>query len=523
MRGIRNKRIFYLMMMCFGLYCTIQKFKPKKLINLFRFSKMKVKITILFLLSIFIFFSIGDLTSAEISVTEKVGYKLWLFGKVKYVKLITDENGKVHFMLVIRKPFLGYKREIFVLDGIKVAKFSFIESIIFSKKNFNYAFLGYKGYNQYLVINGKVITSIYQFFITPLNERLPKINDLKFNNNGKKLAFILITPEEDNDKILTKNYLCFYENGKTKILSEIFYPYALSSDLNSFAYAKKENNKICIYLNNEKLMEYSNEHVKEIKNMSFIQDTENLSFILIKSNGKYYMVINRNSGPEYDYINNIVFSPNGKKYAYLAYNKNKSLVVLNGIEGPKFEFIYDDMSFTPDSKHLVYIANQGGEKSRIRFIPPTGGLWCIVVDNSIIAKNSAIRMVDYNQTLDKFSYITNEGGYPNILFQAEEGNWFLIHNDKKIGPFIFIDNLTINQRNNNVAYTINLGGKWKGNRNYKYIKGGKWYLMLNDQILKLRYNKIYQIVEHGKGFYYIAKRRRKIIIGNVSLLNNNIE
>jgi Tol biopolymer transport system component len=100
-----------------------------------------------------------------------------------------------------------------------------------------------------------------------------------------------------------------------------------------------------------------------------------LVFVMDSPNG-IRVVVDGIPGPHYDSIasgsNAIVFSPDGKRIAYVAKKKGKSVPVVDGKEGPEFDDIGDgSVAFSPDSQHIAYAG-------------PIGGSWFIGLDGQVL-------------------------------------------------------------------------------------------------------------------------------------------
>lgn len=80
------------------------------------------------------------------------------------------------------------------------------------------------------------------------------------------------------------------------------------------------------------------------------------------------MIVDGESGPQFDHIFYPVFSPDSRRLAYCARNGNRQFVVADGVAGPEYDEIHRWFPmFTNDSRHLLYWARRG-EK------------WLLVVD-----------------------------------------------------------------------------------------------------------------------------------------------
>jgi sugar lactone lactonase YvrE len=76
-----------------------------------------------------------------------------------------------------------------------------------------------------------------------------------------------------------------------------------------------------------------------------------LAYVAMKGGGqKEFVVVDGVSGPEYDVIagNSPVFSPDGKRTAYIANKNRRQFVVVNGKQGPDFAAIAGGPFFRVD-------------------------------------------------------------------------------------------------------------------------------------------------------------------------------
>jgi hypothetical protein len=74
------------------------------------------------------------------------------------------------------------------------------------------------------------------------------------------------------------------------------------------------------------------------------------------------IVAGGSESPSYDAAGNVVFSPDGKRSAYIAVSSKRCSVVLDGNEGKRYDDVsMGSLAFSPDSKHLAYLAKQDGK------------------------------------------------------------------------------------------------------------------------------------------------------------------
>jgi hypothetical protein len=104
--------------------------------------------------------------------------------------------------------------------------------------------------------------------------------------------------------------------------------------------------------------EVDNEAFEE--DIAFSADRGRVAYVMPCKNG-YKVVIDGIEGDEYDEVGPPVFSPDNKHVAYAAMRGDKCLVVIDGVEGKEYDGIYTDeqnITFSPDGKRLAYLARR---------------------------------------------------------------------------------------------------------------------------------------------------------------------
>lgn len=76
------------------------------------------------------------------------------------------------------------------------------------------------------------------------------------------------------------------------------------------------------------------------------------------------MVVDGQPGAEYDWASDVTFSPDGKRFAYVAsigqtYPGTKWLAVVDGRPSEEYVAFVIEPTFSPDSKHVAYEAKKG--------------------------------------------------------------------------------------------------------------------------------------------------------------------
>src|SRR6185437_9354225 len=81
-------------------------------------------------------------------------------------------------------------------------------------------------------------------------------------------------------------------------------------------------------------------------------------------------------GPPFDGVSNIILSRDGKRSAYIAQRGEFQCVVTDGTPGRDYDWIVPGLSFSPDSRHIVYVADhllRGEAKQEFIVVDTTEG------------------------------------------------------------------------------------------------------------------------------------------------------
>jgi WD40 repeat protein len=256
-----------------------------------------------------------------------------------------------------------------------------------------------------------------------------------------------------------------------------------SPDSKHVAYSArtKEGKNVLIVDGVETLVEGINVTVNVIL---FSPDSKRTAYF-VEAGGKRYVVIDGKKGKEYDgdaynkkvrrpsdsYDTEILragtqipfFSPDSKRYAYIAQSGGKWMVVVDGAEGKAYDDIvyfsgYGDTVFSPDSKHVSYMAVSGGKKSLVidgREIE--GGVWppvfspddkqiayvvqkgesafCLVVDDKPQKEYSSVAPPVFSPDSKHIAHLAKDGEESFAVIDGVEGkkypkNWF-------VGPIVY--------------------------------------------------------------------------------------
>ena len=110
-------------------------------------------------------------------------------------------------------------------------------------------------------------------------------------------------------------------------------------------------------------VEYSRVISDDQKHIAFTVKTNGGEFVMVDGvAGKTYKSILRMPLTEAGVQQQINFSPDGRRVAYVAKRGEKFLVVVDGQEGPEYEGLrVGAPNFSPDSRRLAYFAERGGK------------------------------------------------------------------------------------------------------------------------------------------------------------------
>jgi hypothetical protein len=200
----------------------------------------------------------------------------------------------------------------------------------------------------------------------------------------------------------------------------------------------------------------------------------------VRKGSKWYVVIDGKEGPAYDEISRsaITFSPDGKRFAYGARKSDRWFVVLDGKAFPEdgHDFV-GYFAFSPDSKKFVYAARKGNQQSFV--VNGKAGRMYNVTSEPVFSPDSkhlAYIAIDSNNlqciVLDgkegkEYKWVTNpmfSSDSKHIAYSVmKEGEKRLVVVDGKEGPVYemqrAIDPVIFGPNDNRVAYGAMKGGK----------------------------------------------------------------
>jgi len=171
-----------------------------------------------------------------------------------------------------------------------------------------------------------------------------------------------------------------------------------------------------------------------------------------------------------------MFSPDCTRTAYRAVNYgenppagNKWFVVIDGEEGDEYQTA-DEVTFSPDSKHVAYMADGGVYLDRVQVKSP-GGTVCeddgllfspdsehLVYVVELNSKKSVVVDEVPDKQYDKIGTIVFSPDSNHLAYGAKTGNnWFIVVDGIPGKPYDSIENIVFSPDSKHLAYVARVG------------------------------------------------------------------
>lgn len=457
----------------------------------------------IFLIFILIFilspslFAKRNISRFQIGETQKYQNYKYIKENSKGISYMFDENGK----------------EYFVYNGKKQTTYDDIVNIVYTSNNENYAYVGMENKIYEIVHNGKKIKStrneIKNLFIT--DKYLAYIETI----NGKDSLFlinkIIAKYDEITDGIFFENgsYIISVRDGKNY---KIFENKKLIADSRSRPLIKEKRGCLFIVISpltanmplvgrdvpKENLHAYMIENYNKYKldKIEVFKSLKSVGDIYISDSGESFVFIaeevgfksktvftNNKKHRDIISVNEVVFSPNGKRYLFSAKRAQGDYVIGDDDQFGPYKDGIVDMAFTPNSKKWGYLGRNkvrtavvvGGEGFSAYYyagnLKPSedGKIWSLIASSTgnlyYVTKNRIdgksyknIYAMDMSKSGKKLGYVAETSkGETKIILNEKESEYY---GDAKT-PFIFIeDNYEVwTSRENNKSYMMINGEK----------------------------------------------------------------
>lgn len=186
---------------------------------------------------------------------------------------------------------------------------------------------------------------------------------------------------------------------------------------------------------------------------TFSPDRKHVAYLAGDSRQGQFVVLDGHEGNRYSTIiadNNLAFSPDSSRLAYRAGNQKGAereyFVVVNGKEGKAYRGLENYLHFSPDSRHLLYLA-QVAERT-----------WTVVVDENEGRHYTtwAIRNPVFSPDSKHVAYVVAtmpDGGERFAVVDGREGKHYS-------GRDVWMDHAFFSPDSTRVAYALRQDGRW---------------------------------------------------------------
>ncbi len=208
----------------------------------------------------------------------------------------------------------------------------------------------------------------------------------------------------------------------------------------------------------------------------FSPDGRKVAFIVHKED-REAIVINGEVGPEFENVEHPCFSPDGRRFIYKAREDGKEFVIIDGKKGEKFDRV-DVPIFSPDGRRIAYIAGKD-------FLWIKKCMW--VVDGEKGKKFDMLGLILFSWDGKKFVYHARKGRKEYIVVNGnkvekfdrviccltlspdgkrlayfttgKDGKQFVVIDGKKGEKFDGVDFITFSPDGKRIAYRAREGDK----------------------------------------------------------------
>ena len=222
----------------------------------------------------------------------------------------------------------------------------------------------------------------------------------------------------------------------------------------------------------------------EFYNHAISADGCHFAYFLPSGDNKSLLVVDGQTGPEYDATASLTFSPDGSRLAYSAKKGAKWFVVVDGEPGPEYDgIIKGGPVFSLDSKHMAYASfnraeadrlfverfflvldghaeptsrifgsflTLSGDGKRVAYVVDRGNMkYSVVVGGEVGPKYDGAAGLTFSPDGDRFAYVAGSGDKGIVVSDGQPGT-----------AYDAVGGLTFSPDGNHIVYAARQGQKW---------------------------------------------------------------
>ncbi|NLF30778.1 MAG: hypothetical protein GX591_07820 [Planctomycetes bacterium] len=304
------------------------------------------------------------------------------FDAISSEELVFGESGN-HFAFVGSRGGCEHA----VIDGSVGPGYASVTNIVLSPDGKRYAYLARtprEDWSAEKSVFGDERTGAFRTSVVVDGRVLPEVDALfmgggltpwpEFSQDGRRWALIASCGE--------KQYVLV--DGRADPAFDRIRSYSLtfSPDGRHYAYVAQHGESAMVVTDGVA----SSPHT-DIFELTWSPATGELAYVARDDDGWRVVVAGR-AGPRFDHCWGLTFSPCGRRLAYAAAAGERECAVVDGIQGPWFEYVGDlaqhphlVFTFSHDGSHLAYCATQGEQSCMV--LDGTPGPWYFSVDRTV--------------------------------------------------------------------------------------------------------------------------------------------
>ncbi|MBU0620868.1 MAG: hypothetical protein KJ795_03375 [Gammaproteobacteria bacterium] len=278
------------------------------------------------------------------------------------------------------------------------------------------------------------------------DSEIKSVSALTLSPNGKRLAYIARDVKK-GFSLFVDGSKKHYDRDESEVTELQFTP-----DSKSFVYVESNvsaNDPFSyVVVDGKRLNPFP-----RISNIKLSPNSNRIAYkVTTNRSSKQFAMIDNQEGKHFDSIDfqHFTFSPDSRKLAYFAGNNKKAFVVVDKKEGKPYPGFAGDLIFSPDSQHLLYVAQFAQRQ------------WSVVIDEKEgkVYDAWAIRNPVFSPDSKHVAYVVasqpDGGGDYFVVLDGQEGKRYNAknYNAKKI----HLDYVVFSPDGNHIAYPVRLGG-----------------------------------------------------------------